>query len=807
MHGLIHRDLTRFNQLGELGPAMVGKLTGEKAVQALGLVSDEPHSYNFTRPRGNQAATLVKEETLPTRKPVNHNIMSCGMSRSSLLAGLLCLGVGASAQDRAITLSLPASRASVVLDEIGKQAGIPLSVTNKLADNAVILNVKNVPFNELLQRLSTALNGEWTKKGYGYDLVTSSSLDLKAQRAHLQYDADRIDKYLLHQSQRLAKQPAFDQAAAEKLAEAQDAMARGMNGEGGFTVPVSNSENDPAGRLFAAMATVLGADSLATVPENGRVVFSTQPNQMQKNLPPRVTDVVRTYLREQKMVQSARKEATNTIENRRIVMTSGALQTGNGNPDLGVGRVMLAVARSRGMLHFDIYIDDPNGASIAHGRSPMVINLGPTPEATPASKDEHIPLSPLAAEFAKMTTERSLATPGNFRRVAIVTVNTFGFTSTPPGAEAPPVSAELKARVLDPLKYDPQSLGPTEAFQAAAKARQENLLAVLPDSAILPLNRSLAKGVSVADFLATSAPLAGITVREADGWLTATAADPTAVMSSHVHRPALRKVLQALDTKQTVPLEDLVNFAVRQPKVVDTAGYDGFAMRLVNPSGATDALNTLSDPDMLRFYNALSAEQRKRLANGGKYRVGDLGNAVEYLSRMYYQSTGGPFMFSTPGIGYTTRNAIGSLEQNERTLLLPNGIPSDTVVAMQFQRQPVALCYDKFGGSIVNPLSLASRLYAAESPAFAQFETGGKIERYVNGNQDVFDFQFTFLPNLSMNRTLTDTSLDDPKGGGGYDSLPAAFRAQTDQTLAKMRSSLSGMKIQFAGPRPVPAKP
>lgn len=730
---------------------------------------------------------------------------SRGALRTLSLAGILCAGGVIPAQGRPITLTMPASRVAVVLEEVGKQAGVPLSVSNKIADEAVILSVKNVSLDDLLQRIADAMNAEWTKKGEGLILTRSSAQELRARRAHLQFASERIAAINAHTRERDAKET-FDQAAAAKLAEREDDLLRSIK-EGKGAVPrVYDPRKDPSGFLIDALFSALGPERLAAVPENGRTVFATSPNPMQQMFPPTAGEAVRTYLKQLKMISDARKESPDPSNSTRIVI-AGPLQRGNGNPELGIGRIIVAVNNIRGELRAEIFVDDPTGASIVHGAWMNVMDLTSTPMAMTAGVEDKISLTPLATEFAKRCADRTFSPGGIPRQVRAISINNYNFTTTSTGSKAESISSALRSRLLDPMAFDPQSLTSSEGFLAAAAARGENLLAVLPDSSILPLARSLNKGTDVAGFLSTCAPQAGITVHEQGGWIMATATDPTGVPNTHVNRATFRKVLRSLNAQGAVRLEELTEFAKAQIKPAANGDYDGFCMRLINDNSAEDALRMLEDPDTLRFYAALNPEQRRVLASGGTLRASEIGPALDYLAREYYQSPGGPASMAIPVSGVTAVS-LASSTNRERTLILPNGIPGETLIGMKLEHQPAAYCTDANGDtSIITPGSLASRLYAAESPTFAQFGVpAAKIERYVPGGQDQLTFTFKFTPTAQMTRSLTDTYIE-PSQGGGYDSLPAEFRSQTDTILAAMRKSLSGMKIQIGRPLPANAKP
>jgi len=741
--------------------------------------------------------------------------------RSVSLCGLMAAFLPASAQDadRKVSFSMEASRASVLLPALGKAAGLDLRATTRMSDEILIVNVHDVPVRDLLAKIAEVSQGEWKVSGNGYELSRSSSLQTSAERAELSARSKRVQTVLDAEVGRVAKLPAFDAAEADRQATEQqksnDRLAKSFSdpGANGSIRIASNgpavSAGTPSERGIIAILQAIGATSLASMTDGQRVVFSSNANRMQHPLPGRASDYAQRFAKDSLLLATANQKLKTDDTRQFRISGSNSGEVGKGNPALGVGKSILIVQRFGNSFRASLIVADPNGMTIASGEYTLALR-DPNPTGTEANLGgDKIALSPLATEFANVN--KQFSGGGAVRTVrgnAIIMVSSsksnMRLTTGDSGVAQVAISPDLKSRLLQPETFDPQSLAVTEGLNAVAAWKKENLVADVSDDAILPLTRDLGNGVSPQAFLQKTCPSAGISIREKDGWLIAQSRTPVESRFRRMDRSALGQALRGLDGQICLRLKQVCAYAIAQPKPAARADYDGLSMCFINAAGANEALNLLSQADVLRFYASLTPAQQSVVESGRLLALNTLTpNSLAYLTNEVFQSQAGPVPTTPQGQSSFRAGFAFSLVQSldqERTEYLPQGIPNAGTLLVKIDQGLAALGVDAEGKkAIYTPDMLASRIYQEERTDLTPFGSAPKLAQYLPAGQTQMSLHFEFPQTAAMDRDLTDTWIDRTQQAVAYNALPGDLKSKVDECLQNMRNNLSGVRVNFVG--------
>jgi hypothetical protein len=740
--------------------------------------------------------------------------------RTLLLASLALVAPLSRAQDvsQKVTFSAPAARASVLLKRLGEQTGIPLETSPQTKDEVLLLRVKDVPLKEILDRIAQVADADWKPEGGGFRLTRPSEKANAAARAELDERMASIERGLRGALERQAKLPAWTDAEAERLAENHRAQREAIGrGEGAVRLPATSAasaESAPGTRVLVSLVGAIGAKALATIGPNERRVYALNPTRMQRALPANSARLLQTFVQQQKQYADAYGKRQNDNDGSVMIISSmGGPEMGSGDPSLGIGQALLIFTRNGERLRVSMTVADTRGESIANSSWTVPISGG---VPTKVGDEPVIELSPVGAEFAKLVGSTVNGGPIGTRQMVVRMITTEGgptvsFDST--NSEPPvPISEELRTRLLRPEEYDPQTLIVGEALSKAAEQTGKNLIASLPDSAIIPLARRFAtEKVTAPTLLGSMGFAAGLRVTPSDAWIQVAPRYPVTARYERIDRPALGRLARILQDRGFARLNDLAALAVAQAKPVSPADFDGNALRLINAGAAQSAVATLGDVNTLRLYASLTPAQQSILANGGSIPFAQLtGPQRSAIANDVFMSSDGPMIGEGPSgrVGpavAVARFGIFGNVKSERTQILPEGVPANAAISLKTERQPVAFgTNSKTGASgIVTSNGLASARLAEERPDLRFLGSPIQYDRFQPAEQSQYTFRYDLAPNVSVTRGLSDAWIDVKANRVAFDGLPREFR---DRTLAQLESLRKGMANVVVSPA-APARP
>jgi hypothetical protein len=374
------------------------------------------------------------------------------------------------------------------------------------------------------------------------------------------------------------------------------------------------------------------------------------------------------------------------------------------------------------------------------------------------------------------------------------------------------MSAEALNALADPVTHDPQSTFVSEGLLGVASSSSKNLVACLPDSAILGLARSATTTPKPNDFLKT-AQEGNVTVEDKDGWLVLTPKDRTKAALEQMNRKAARSLYGVLMAKGYARLQQQAQFALSLGPIPRSSNFGITTLKLINPFVASDLTeNIVSQASMFQLLALFPAELFEGTRPEAKFNVGALTDAQraccerltfgaergggiigegDMMSIGISDSREGPDPVSAPGL------------KDEPTESMPNGLPVDGTVTLKFKPEELVAASIKSGrGSQFLSAGALGGLFAFQNketdPTLA-----GKILQY-DTFYEAQGFEVTlarqFAKGFGGEGTFTDAWLKPGAVAVAYDGLSTAFK----DAVAKAKAEMANTTLRFGRNEPPP---
>lgn len=716
------------------------------------------------------------------------------MMRRALLVLTLAIPIGSFAQSKPISYTAVAGPASRVLPELGKVLGENLMTTPAVADEVIVLRLKEVSGREALDRVAKALNATWSREEAGLRLVRTPTQVRDEERTRLAQRTEQARAMLAAQAQQVAKMAPWSEPTARRLAE-QLEEARQMAGSfdrNQFTRVQTLDNQTPVKRLAMRVAALLDPVELAKIEIGQRVVFSSRPTRVQRPLPAAVSAAIPKFVEEQALWARAADGVVNPQRNG--YFSEGAIFT---RPADRVGKLLVAVNRnefSSGSIQVRVILGDVDGDSTL-ARATTTLQAGPGTQAVFNQVVQNPEGTPYAFTFSPDTQAMIDA----FRPV----VGAAGQT------ELKPLPAPVLAQLLQPEQRDPLSFATSEILLQAVEQENRNLVAVMPDFAY-GIGLVMSAGKITPSSLRIIARELGLTIEDAPGWMSIQPSDPISARRSRIDRRALGTFVRSVHQKGRSTLEDRAAFALGLPRDQQATWLAMTTVALVQ--ARRDGMDGF-DRDMLRFYGSLTPAQKGTLASNGKVSLQSLTPVqVEALDAIVYASERNSLRVQRARVPSDQAPILADGFENEPTELVPNGFTIEASFTMKTQQETVAqpVTRDPNTPARMVPMtagSFAWQLYALENPSVM---AGGQspgltfdFERIVLGERRTLTFDFQLTPQVGVLRTLNDDTMGKVMP---YRDAPAAFRDAVDRSLVQIRESFN-RRGSGSGARPATAPP
>ena len=728
------------------------------------------------------------------------------MNLRSFLPTLLVLAsASVYAQSRqTVTYQHVATNVGTVLSDLSKITGKSFVAGKSLANDIVILAVKDMSVQLLMDKLAEITAGTWEESAGEFTLVRSSS----RARAQEQTEFKARQKKVVDAIAAL-------QPGAKKKDGGSGQMALSMTFGGFGGAPTTKAIN----RLLA----LADATSIAAIDVDGRLVFSTSPTAMQKSLPDSSFAILSDLVAEQN--EAARKQAENQqTETPQMAEMRKAMEKmgmgGGGKITSTPTKALLIVSRQGffGGFNIQLRLFDRQGAVVHNGSTMLsiggdglfddaIFTSGEGGTSVAISTDGAI-VDQVDPKAPKPATIGPKEDPIKFSEISKQLKELNGMNM-----QQKKMSSELRDRLLHPELYDPLSFSQSEALLAVADAKDLDVIAMLPDSVISMFSFGAAGGNETpSSHLKWLLENKRLKVVNDGKTLMVVPATPADNRRYTFNRKVLGEFLVACAKIETPGLELTASFALKSPSPSENRAM-GFYLRIFTPGLVNGGMMGSNSWDMLRLYGAMSPDQRQGLLAGRTIPLANFSPEQRaQLSKMVFGAnakldvaTGRQNQksdeFSWDSMMGGMFGGQAQTFREEPTEIMPNGIPGagflDVVVKKDYfvvvadENSQMA---DMMGGMGIDELAMLK--YFQEDPKMS--EVSGMIPRINNvklGDRLTLDFNFTLAPRVTYHQKLTDDQIDKSKDAVSMSSLPSDMQARIDKRVEQMKKN----PFPFAG--------
>lgn len=768
----------------------------------------------------------------------------------TLTAMLLIAYPGAaSAQDtgKTIDFSCRAMTVKALMEKLAQETGIPFACSALMASDVLLIEAKSVTVSALMDKIALAATGEWRKDGAGFSLNRDLTRAKQEDREYLEHRASRIKLDIDKGLQDVAKQGTFDpNKTLDPNTPGRGSISTNDGGQQiSFRIP--NGEEAPIGRALNRALAGFNALDLAAIPQGTRTVYSTNPTPMQRQMPGAATKAIQTFIQEQ---QAYVRAAGQSAQPQMNVFFLG----GETRPlafEGGVSKAIIVLYRGfwQDSIEVELRIADQTGQIKASyskvlgpGYEPPGRNAAPSTE--PAAVGEPIEISDTAKRLAAL-----LGTSGG-RAIS----DTFSFVSrgaggaafqvvgSPSGGAREPekvVAPDLRPLLDNPDKNEPLSFAISELC-ASLKPTEGNLVALLPDSLLIPLSSRCQQPLATGELRRILETQLDMKLASKDGWAVLTPKYPSLSRFTRVDRPAFANLLNSIQKEGRASLHALAAYAANhlQPSMT---GIEMNWVKLLTPQAEPAFRNATTAWSMLKFYAVLDPVQKTNLERSGMIPIGNLSMPqMTALKNMVYNDPSGPTRQVMqppmppvpPGPGgrggqqnveiAVTRSVIAMAPQggggralpgirefstnlsDERTEFLPNGVPTIGQLRLSIQSTDGVYATESetaVSGRFLGPEEYGMMQGLASGPA-AGFITQYSFFR--NARVVRMNFTFQLTPEASLTRSLDDNVVDMVSRPMTFAQLPQGFRDAAEAARRRMAEAETRGRMQFGGGNPPP---
>ncbi|MEQ1932444.1 MAG: hypothetical protein ABL962_01005, partial [Fimbriimonadaceae bacterium] len=518
----------------------------------------------------------------------------------------------------------------------------------------------------------------------------------------------------------------------------------------------------PLRRFLYKAIKRLGASQLLGKNAWGRLVFTLNPNRLQKKLPITVAEIEALS-----KTQAAFVDALGEFEDH------GFYQSPTTKLKAPIANIILSVKQSSlvesGSLTCTMKAISATGqvlATVGHNISNSPFSQGPPP-VIPAGTDKVITLDALSKELLE-----------NIKKMQ--------------GNNAPSASsAELTKFQVKPDQNELTGLVTTECLAAVADSTHKNVILAMDDIAFFMVAFQSVDGKPTVRRFDSSMSQTQRIREEESGWVRYKSGDPAQDRETRVNRTFLAEHFKRVESGAS-KLESFAQLALQHPGRLEDTSYPLFFMlQGQEPPGSFGrSLNPI------RFFGLMSKDQ-KQAALAGPIKL-----IVRDLTRDQYQIV--------EAIAYGEGNdlnqysyapqEVGSEEPYQQQSFEPtdlylNGLTDPFYIQISAVDKPSLFGIQRYGSRPADENSIAWEMLQLERQDL--FPYAGSLEiqnaKYVQGYQRTWDMTFHISPNGSLNQQLTDHTIN-PGEGKAYKDLPEDLRKRVQERLVALRKDYQNMK-------------
>jgi hypothetical protein len=708
-----------------------------------------------------------------------------------------------------LTYQTGAKRADLVVQEIAAQAGLTLNTTDDARKHYLVVSVTDVDVEQLLDRIAKATSSKWAEQNGSRALVPDEGLR-KAQQD--EKTAKRIAEFKEAQAkfkERLEQKPMVDEETGET-----------------YTIEFES----PGEKALMQLAQLINPNEIARLGDDGRLVFSTNPNRMQRPMPNRqalqilnglVADHNKWAAEQIKMQEEQGQEMVGDADWAAYM----ALFGGDDKPKMFEGapaKALLVVEMEGTFFGFpsgapsvELKVYDQKGVAVIH--SELQMGGGWMEEAESVEYDENGEVMGDGKEVIteeqqqKILPEDRVIVKFSEKSKQLMALESMDEASLefPPG---------LLTLLRDPEANDPLGFHHTDTLLSIAEAKKLDVVANLADTDMF---ESFSMGASESGMSvgqAYEALQADSVVENKDGWLLVSPTDPIKARDLRQDRTALKRFVSSVEREGEASLDNVAEFALASPSPMQN-GTSMVYLLAFAPQTFQGIFGETMDWPMLRFYGSLGAQHRTALRQGGRVQFSSLTTqARTILTNMAFSSSAKiksaakmKEQSQLPGFMQMFGGFMGGMMGGARdyteepTEVMPGGLPGAGAIEMTLASEPIArpegsktMFFLAFGALGADELAMFELMRESpEAEEAAQFfPAPGKVRL---GVRDRMGFTFWLSPEAGLTKTLLDDRVPKDAQVVEFTNLPADFKALIEARKKAIKESPFGKMMGGIG--------
>lgn len=704
-----------------------------------------------------------------------------------------------------VSFETGARPASTVIHELGAKLGQPLGVSNALAAEPLVISVRDVEPEVLLEKIAEVTHAAWEHDREKLWLRRPPAMEKALVNQEVAADAVRFKAAIAKLLESPAVNRKFTASDAAKLTADTERLMNPEDNTIRQTPEVMKlADRSPGFRAMALLLAKMNPADLASATRQKRAVFATNPTQRQLPLPNGAGAIFDEYLNKHALFVKATEDYWQQHERPSSRFGVWGIARGEwmkGNPKLGLGKAMLQVFRAGSSINFALTLGDTNGNALVE--ADVRIELPSIePKVIPLTvKEQPLQRSPVSTEITGIINRH----PSETGYMEMVTSGPKGEKRLRVPAATPSplagISPELAEFLSKPETHDPMSLGASEVLLAFGKEVHADVVADLDDRCWSDVQESLTKGSTAGSIINAAAFQSRNTADLQTGWLMVAPRQPVLATLNRTNRAALGVLLRSLEDQKFLSLDQICRFALGQEKPVGDGELEMVYMRLINAGAANRAYNP-DDWLMYRVYGSMAPSQRQALFGGRPVRWMNLSSAAkDNLAKLVFE--GG----ATADVVLPGGKKMDSWEEPilaDWTQLLPDGLLDIEITAKSTLEPAVFAVNSKTGASEFASVStLAGFAYVRETPSLNKYSANlPAYDRFTAASVSKLAFHFATSPNVSFSKELSDGATDP--GAPATDVMPADFNAKVSAELASLRAAFGQGVNESGAPPPRP---
>jgi hypothetical protein len=367
------------------------------------------------------------------------------------------------------------------------------------------------------------------------------------------------------------------------------------------------------------------------------------------------------------------------------------------------------------------------------------------------------------------------------------------------------VEPDVKAILIQPDKFEPLSLLPSDAIIGAAKAKGKNLVCSASDSLFMGFGISSPGEMKPSQVLAVL-PMLGNRAENQDGWITISPKIPSFARRTRTNRVALGQFYRQCDKDGRVSLDNHATFAYRSG--LEDENYMHMIVLMLTGILKTGA-EYGSEWSGSRFFGSLTPAQRQAVRREQPILLRSFSpEQVEILRHHLFDRAYASFQvtYSSEDFGPEDGDGpyFGGLD-NEATEILPNGLTGNEAFLITDMSVPTYFSIPdqegvngmRYGETALTSQGIAHEIFQSERPEmFPWRNQQGYPQRTFSkfriGTQRTVTIKAEITRRASINLRLQEKLVSGT--AVPLDKLPEQHRKLIQDELAKLREQYKNMK-------------